>query len=77
MCISFVEEVSIAQLVMKLEMTVITHYCIFFRAGGKSGAVRSCSSCNGRGVKVTIRHIGPGMVQQMQSACNVCRGEGM
>ncbi|CAB4001186.1 dnaJ homolog subfamily A member 2-like [Paramuricea clavata] len=45
-------------------------------AGGKPGAVRSCGSCNGRGVKVSIRHIGPGMVQQMQSACNVCKGEG-
>ena len=48
----------------------------FVRAGGKSGAVRTCNSCNGRGVKVSIRHIGPGMVQQMQSACNVCKGEG-
>ena len=57
-------------------MITITNQCIFFRAGGKAGAVKSCSNCNGRGVKVTIRHIGPGMVQQMQSACNVCRGEG-
>jgi DnaJ-class molecular chaperone len=46
------------------------------RAGGKSGAMRTCSGCKGRGVKVTIRSIGPGMVQQMQSTCNDCYGEG-
>ncbi|XP_031566895.1 dnaJ homolog subfamily A member 2-like [Actinia tenebrosa] len=44
--------------------------------GGKSGAMRTCSGCKGRGVKVTIRQIGPGMVQQMQSSCNDCYGEG-
>lgn len=32
--------------------------------------------CNGRGVKVTMRQLGPGMVQQMQSVCPECHGEG-
>lgn len=27
-------------------------------------------------VQVQFRQIGPGMVQQLQSACSVCRGEG-
>ena len=49
---------------------------IFGRAGGKAGAVRTCPGCKGRGIKVTIRQIGPGMVQQMQSSCNECSGEG-
>lgn len=44
--------------------------------GGKVGAERDCSDCNGRGVRVQLRQIGPGMVQQMQSACPACKGEG-
>lgn len=43
--------------------------------GGKADAVKACSGCNGNGVRVTIRQIGP-MIQQMQSACNECNGEG-
>lgn len=50
--------------------------CVLHRAGGKAGAVRTCQGCKGRGIKVTIRPIGPGMVQQMQSSCNECSGEG-
>jgi DnaJ family protein A protein 2 len=44
--------------------------------GGKSGCEKHCDVCNGRGVKVTLRQIGPGMVQQMQSTCPACKGEG-
>jgi len=44
--------------------------------GGAEGAERSCVSCNGRGMKVQLRQIGPGMVQQMQSVCSDCRGQG-
>ena len=43
--------------------------------GGKEGAERTCGDCNGRGVRVQLRQIGPGMVQQMQSVCPSCRGE--
>lgn len=43
--------------------------------GGKEGAVKTCPGCNGTGVKVTIRQMGP-MIQQMQGVCNECRGEG-
>jgi DnaJ family protein A protein 2 len=42
--------------------------------GGKEGAEKDCSDCNGRGVKVTLRQLGPGMVQQMQTPCQTCRG---
>lgn len=42
--------------------------------GGKEGAERDCSDCNGRGAKVMLRQIGPGMVQQMQVACQTCKG---
>ncbi|XP_071823926.1 dnaJ homolog subfamily A member 2-like [Apostichopus japonicus] len=44
--------------------------------GGKAGATQTCRTCHGRGVKVTIRQLGPGMVQQMQSHCTDCDGEG-
>jgi DnaJ-class molecular chaperone len=43
--------------------------------GGKEGAVKSCEGCRGTGVKVTLRQFGP-MVQQIQSACGDCNGEG-
>lgn len=43
--------------------------------GGKEGAVRTCPSCNGRGIKLTIRQMGP-MVQQIQSPCDDCGGQG-
>jgi DnaJ family protein A protein 2 len=44
--------------------------------GGKVGAEKVCSDCNGRGIRIAIRQIGPGMVQQMQTACNACSGAG-
>ncbi|KAK3739079.1 hypothetical protein QZH41_011817 [Actinostola sp. cb2023] len=59
---------------LQLSKNVICPTCS--GAGGKSGAMRTCSGCKGRGIKVTIRSIGPGMVQQMQSTCNDCYGEG-
>jgi DnaJ-class molecular chaperone len=43
--------------------------------GGKEGSVKKCAGCQGTGVKVIIRQLGP-MVQQMQQPCNECRGEG-
>jgi DnaJ family protein A protein 2 len=44
--------------------------------GGKEGCEKSCQVCNGRGVRVQLRQIGPGMVQQMQSQCSACNGQG-
>lgn len=43
--------------------------------GGKEGAVKKCSKCDGRGVEVVIRQMGP-MVQQIQQACRQCNGNG-
>lgn len=43
--------------------------------GGKDGAVRSCKSCSGRGIRVTLRQMGP-MIQQVQSPCDECSGTG-
>ncbi|CAA0824336.1 Chaperone protein dnaJ 2 [Striga hermonthica] len=44
--------------------------------GSKSGASMKCSGCQGTGMKVSIRQLGPGMIQQMQHACNECKGTG-
>jgi len=42
----------------------------------KEGAVEKCTPCNGRGVQVRMQQIGPGMVQQFQTHCNICKGRG-
>jgi len=44
--------------------------------GSKSGRSYKCSTCNGNGIKVTLRQLGPGMIQQMQTMCNTCNGKG-
>ena len=38
--------------------------------------IQRCSTCNGRGIILKQRQLGPGMIQQMQSQCHVCGGEG-
>jgi DnaJ family protein A protein 2 len=44
--------------------------------GSKSGASGHCGTCKGSGVRVVVRQIAPGMVQQMQTVCNECKGSG-
>merc|ERR1719309_1493803 len=44
--------------------------------GGKAGAVQKCPNCWGTGMQVRIQQIGPGMMQQIQSMCGECHGEG-
>ncbi|KAL5720680.1 hypothetical protein ACHQM5_013325 [Ranunculus cassubicifolius] len=44
--------------------------------GSKSGASMTCAGCQGSGMKVSIRHLGPSMIQQMQHPCNECKGTG-
>ncbi|KAI8363811.1 ATPase GET3 [Choanephora cucurbitarum] len=43
--------------------------------GGKEGAVQPCRPCNGQGIRVIMRQMGP-IVQQFQQPCDVCRGTG-
>ena len=44
---------------------------------GKGGSkVETCGTCKGRGLKVTSKQIGPGMIQQMQSPCEACGAQG-
>ena len=43
-----------------------------------SGALKTetCNGCKGQGMKVLLRQIGPGMMQQSIQPCNDCAGEG-
>jgi len=38
--------------------------------------ILTCSICGGHGVIMKTRSLGPGMIQQMQSACHDCKGQG-
>ena len=44
--------------------------------GGKEGAVIRCTNCRGSGMQVRIQQLGPGMMQQIQSMCGECQGQG-
>lgn len=54
----------------------VTRKVMCIGCDGKGGSeVDSCPDCNGRGVKVQVLRRG-NMIQQMQSDCGRCRGEG-
>lgn len=59
---------------LSLSRNVICRKCS--GKGSKSGASMTCSGCRGSGMKVSIRQLGPGMIQQMQHVCNECKGTG-
>ncbi|RUS21939.1 DnaJ C terminal domain-containing protein, partial [Endogone sp. FLAS-F59071] len=44
--------------------------------GGKTGATKKCTTCDGRGARPVMRQLGPGMIQQMLVPCNICEGQG-
>jgi DnaJ family protein A protein 2 len=44
--------------------------------GGKEGAVQECARCRGNGRVMLTRQVGPGMIQQMQTQCDTCSGQG-
>ncbi|TYH09874.1 hypothetical protein ES288_A07G132500v1 [Gossypium darwinii] len=44
--------------------------------GSKSGASMQCPGCQGSGMKISVRHLGPSMIQQMQHPCSECKGTG-
>ena len=50
------------------------------RCNGCSGTgaekTEPCGPCSGRGVRMQVRMIGPGMVAQSTEPCDVCSGEG-
>lgn len=49
---------------------------VYIGRGGKRGAVETCSTCRGTGIQIQIQQLGPGLIQQIQSMCSDCRGQG-
>lgn len=48
------------------------------RSGTRKGiAAERCRRCDGRGVRLVMKQIGPGMIQQMQTVCDGCSGKGI
>ncbi len=43
---------------------------------GKGGNLQDCHGCNGQGVKIQVRNIGPGFVQKTQTGCPTCQQRG-
>jgi len=43
--------------------------------GGKEGAVQTCGQCQGQGIRVILRQMGP-MIQQIQQPCDNCNATG-
>lgn len=46
------------------------------KGASRPEGVSTCSTCHGQGVRVVLNQLGPGMVQQLQTRCNVCSGVG-
>lgn len=44
--------------------------------GSGAEATEQCNTCNGSGMRVHARQIGPGMIAQTRGPCDVCNGEG-
>lgn len=42
----------------------------------KPGVDVVCKTCNGRGIRIIVRQLGPGMMQRMEAPCGECNGRG-
>merc|ERR1712018_471664 len=61
----------------KTRKLAVTREICCEKCKGKGGSkVEKCTTCQGRGMKVMTKQIGPGMIQQMQSPCDVCATQG-
>ena len=45
-------------------------------SGSKTKKRENCKACNGKGIRISIRQIGPGMITQQQTVCDVCNQKG-
>lgn len=55
---------------------LIPFFLLIIGYGGKKGTLEKCTNCKGRGVQVRVQQVGPGMIQQIQSMCPDCQGQG-
>lgn len=44
--------------------------------GSQKGAEQTCTTCHGTGIQVLMQQIIPGLVQQMSTRCQSCKGRG-
>jgi DnaJ homolog subfamily A member 2 len=58
---------------LALKKTILCKTCD--GKGGKEGAVRTCDSCRGQGMKFVTRQMGH-IIQKFQTVCPECNGEG-
>lgn len=42
----------------------------------KKGATVRCTACNGQGMRIEVKNLGPGFISQSQTVCSECRGKG-
>jgi len=73
--------VTLKDLYLGKEVSVVNRKQILCRHCRGTGArdqsdIVKCRSCNGQGVKMVTRQLGPGIVTQMQQHCEVCGGKG-
>jgi len=60
---------------MKITRNIICKTCS--GSGSKDGKPPSkCKECDGNGIKVMLRQLGPGMFQQVRTQCPECDGKG-
>jgi DnaJ family protein A protein 2 len=60
---------------MKITRNIICKTCS--GSGSKDGKPPSkCTECEGNGIKVMLRQLGPGMFQQVRTQCPECDGKG-
>jgi len=60
---------------MKITRNIICKTCV--GSGSKDGkSPQKCKECEGNGIKVMLRQLGPGMFQQVRTQCPECNGKG-
>jgi len=60
---------------MKITRNIICKTCT--GTGSKDGkSSEKCKECEGNGIKVMLRQLGPGMFQQVRTQCPECDGKG-
>ena len=64
------------QLQERIKSYIGNHISSFLGLGGREGAVQRCPNCRGTGMQVRVQQLGPGMMQQIQSVCHECQGQG-
>jgi len=60
---------------LKINKNIICDDCSG-QGSKKKGATVKCSACNGQGMRIEVKKLGPGFISQSQTVCSECRGKG-